>query len=70
MGRFGLARAKVNTVIGSVASERAISMIAILSHGIPHVFPPQVLKEADEAGPATMKDREDWRRLPLITSTA
>ncbi|WP_246660037.1 ribonuclease R [Rhizobium sp. FKL33] len=67
IGRFGLPRAKVVSVVGSVASEKAISMIAIHAHGIPHIFPDAVLREADEAGPADMKDREDWRQLPLIT---
>ncbi|MCV3764226.1 ribonuclease R [Rhizobium sp. TRM95796] len=67
IGRFGLQRAKVVSVIGSVASEKAISMIAIHAHGIPHIFPDVVLREADEAGPADMKDRDDWRQLPLIT---
>ncbi|WP_280777584.1 ribonuclease R [Rhizobium sp. SG_E_25_P2] len=67
LGRFGLQRAKVVSVVGSVASEKAISMIAIHAHGIPHIFPDAVLREADEAGPADMKDREDWRQLPLIT---
>lgn len=67
LGRFGLARAKVLSVVGSVASEKAISMIAIHAHGIPHVFPPAVIAEAEEAKPATMSHREDWRSLPLIT---
>lgn len=67
IGRYGLQRAKVVSVVGSVASEKAISMIAIHAHGIPHIFPDAVLREADEAGPADMKDREDWRQLPLIT---
>jgi ribonuclease R len=67
LGRFGLHRAKVVSVVGSVASEKAISMIAIHAHGIPHIFPDSVLREADEAGAADMKDREDWRQLPLIT---
>ncbi|MDO6963082.1 ribonuclease R [Rhizobium alvei] len=66
-GRYGLPRAKIVSVIGSVASEKAISMIAIYSHGIPHIFPQAVMKEADEAGPADMKNREDWRRMPLVT---
>jgi len=66
-GRFGLPRARVLTVIGSVASEKAISMIAIHAHGIPHIFPQSVLSEAEEARPATMAHREDWRDLPLIT---
>ncbi|WP_081952800.1 ribonuclease R [Rhizobium sp. YS-1r] len=66
-GRFGLPRARVLSVIGSVASEKAISMIAIYAHGIPHVFSKAVLDEAAAARPATMAKREDWRDLPLIT---
>ena len=67
LGRFGLARAKVLSVVGSVGSEKAISMIAIHAHGIPHVFSPAVIAEADAAKPATMSHREDWRALPLVT---
>ncbi len=67
IGRYGLPRAQVQNVIGSVASEKAISMIAIHAHGIPHVFPERVLQEAEAARPATMAHREDWRTLPLIT---
>ncbi|MCB1444643.1 MAG: RNB domain-containing ribonuclease, partial [Rhizobiaceae bacterium] len=67
MGRFGLQRARVLSVVGSVTSEKAISMIAIHAHGIPYIFPPHVLREAEAAGPAGMTNREDWRALPLIT---
>lgn len=67
LGRYGLPRAQVQNVVGSVASEKAISMIAIYAHGIPHVFPERALNEAEDAGPATMAHREDWRSLPLIT---
>ncbi|MBW8283662.1 MAG: ribonuclease R [Rhizobium sp.] len=66
-GRLGLTQARVLTVIGSVASEKAISMIAIHAHGIPHIFPQSVLAEAEEASAATMSHREDWRDVPLIT---
>ncbi|WP_337270838.1 ribonuclease R [Oryzifoliimicrobium ureilyticus] len=66
-GRFGLPRARVLSAIGSVASEKAISMIAIYAHGIPHIFPQTVLAEADAAKPATMAHREDWRDVPLVT---
>jgi ribonuclease R len=65
--RLGLKRARVLNVVGSVASEKAISMIAIYAHGIPHVFPEAVLAEAEAAKPATMSHREDWRHVPLIT---
>lgn len=66
-GRYGLARAKVLSVIGSVASEKAISMIAIHDHGIPYIFPQPVLDQAEKAEPAPMKNREDWRHIPLVT---
>jgi ribonuclease R len=67
LGRMGLPRAKVMSVLGSVEGEKAISMIAIHAHGIPHVFPEEVLKSADEAKPAPVSGREDWRHVPLIT---
>lgn len=67
IGRYGLPRAKVLSVIGSVASEKAISMIAIHAHGIPHVFPDSVIREAESAEAADFTKREDWRSVPLIT---
>lgn len=66
-GRYGLARASVRQVVGSIDSEKALSMIAIHAHEIPHVFPEEVLREAEAAKPATMAHREDWRALPLVT---
>ncbi|MEM1377655.1 MAG: ribonuclease R, partial [Pseudomonadota bacterium] len=68
-GRYGLAHAQVENVIGSLSSEKAVSMIAIHAHGIPHVFPDAVMADADAQTPlieATVK-REDWRHVPLIT---
>ena len=50
-----------------VSSEKAISLIALEEHGIPHVFPAAALEEAEAAEPAVMAHREDWRKLPLIT---
>jgi ribonuclease R len=66
-GRFGAPAARVVERLGSVASERAVSLIALAAHNIPHVFTPAVLAEAEAARPATMADREDWRSLPLAT---
>ena len=66
-GRYGLPRAKVLTVLGSLTSEKAVSMIAIHAHDIPHIFPPDVLAEAEALKPVTLQGREDWRDLPLIT---
>jgi ribonuclease R len=66
-GRFGLPSARVVERLGSVASERAISLIALTAHNIPHVFSPAALAAAEAARPATMAHREDWRDLPLVT---
>jgi len=53
--------------LGSLKSERAVSLIAIHAHEIPHVFPVAAEAEADAAKPATVSGREDWRKLPLVT---
>ncbi|WP_172123406.1 MULTISPECIES: ribonuclease R [unclassified Devosia] len=66
-GRLMIPRARVTAVIGNPASEGAISLIAIHSLEIPYRFPTSVLREAEEAKEATLKGREDWRDLPLIT---
>jgi ribonuclease R len=65
--RVSLPNAKIINVVGSIASEKAITMIAVHDRGIPHIFPQDVLDAADEAKPADMKKREDWRDIPLIT---
>ena len=64
---FGLASGKVKERLGSLASEKAVSLIAIHAHEIPQAFSPAALREAEEARPATLKGREDWRELPLVT---
>jgi ribonuclease R len=64
---FGLASARVTEKLASLATERAVSLIAIHAHGIPHVFPAAALAEAQAAKPATLGNRENWRPLPLIT---
>jgi ribonuclease R len=64
---YGLASGKVKERLGSLASEKAVSLIAIHAHEIPQAFAPAALREAEEAKPATPKGREDWRDLPLVT---
>lgn len=63
-----VAEAEIVEIIGSMTDEKAVSMIAILSHGIPYEFPEAVLNEANAAkAPRLAGKREDWRDLPLIT---
>ena len=64
---YGLASGKVKERLGSLASEKAVSLIAIHAHEIPQAFAPAALREAEEAKPAMLKGREDWRDLPLVT---
>jgi ribonuclease R len=64
---FGLPSARVEERLGSLKSERAVSLIAIHAHNIPQVFPVAAEAEANAAKPATLQGREDWRKLPLVT---
>jgi ribonuclease R len=66
-GRYGLPSARVKELLGSLKSERAVSLIAINVHGIPSVFGRDVIAEAEAARPATLAGREDWRDVPLVT---
>ncbi len=67
-GRLGLPSARIVELLGSVKSERAVCLIALATHHIPHVFSPAALKEAEAARPLRLAPpREDWRALPLVT---
>jgi ribonuclease R len=66
-GRLMIPRAKVISVIGNPKSEGAVSMIALHNLEIPYRFPQAVLREAEEAPEVSLKGREDWREVPLIT---
>ena len=64
---YGLASAKVKERLGSLATEKAVSLIAIHAHEIPQAFSPSAVREAEAAKPATLEGREDWRDVPLVT---
>ena len=65
--RLGLPTGRIVERLGSLASEKAVSLIAIHAHTIPHVFRRDTETEAAAAKPATLSGREDWRHMPLIT---
>ncbi|MCA3632179.1 MAG: ribonuclease R [Methylobacterium sp.] len=63
----GLSGGKIRERLGSLKSERAVSLIAIHNHEIPYVFSEAALEEAGAAQEPTLEGREDWRAIPLIT---
>jgi ribonuclease R len=65
--RFGLPTGRVVERLGSLKSERAVSLIAIHAHAIPSVFRRETQQEADVSAPATLSGREDWRHVPFVT---
>ncbi len=66
-GRLGLPTGRVIERLGDVSSEKAVSLIALEEHGVPHIFPRSVIEAAEAAHAADMAHREDWRDLPLVT---
>ncbi len=58
---FGLQSARVRERLGSLKSERAVSLIAIHAHGIPNGFRREAIAEAEAAEPVRLEGREDWR---------
>ncbi|MEM1045589.1 MAG: ribonuclease R [Pseudomonadota bacterium] len=63
----GLGRVKLVERVGSLRDEKAISLIAIHRHQIPHRFGPASLDAANALQPIDLNGRTDWRDRPLIT---
>ncbi|WP_139413252.1 ribonuclease R [Bartonella mastomydis] len=64
---YGLKSAQIKNVLGHIKSEKTLSMIALLSKGIPYIFPESVLEQVKHIKAANMDNREDWRQIPFIT---
>ena len=65
--RYGVPAARIVERLGNPEAQQSISLIALHAHGIPDVFPPAVVAEADAAKEVTLGRREDLRDVPLIT---
>jgi ribonuclease R len=67
-GRGPATRARVIDRIGDPFAPKALSMIAIARHDIPHVFGDEVIEEAERAAklPLTPDGREDLRDVPIV----
>lgn len=59
---------RVVEVLGKAEDPKLISLIGIHSHGIPTVFPPDVIAESESFSEPDLSDgREDLRDIPLVT---
>ena len=66
-GRGWAKEAKLIDLLGDANAPRAVSLIAIATHGIPSEFPKEAVAEADAAQPVTLGARTDLRNIPLVT---
>lgn len=66
-GKYGPQSARITKSHGPADDQKTVSRIAIIQHGIPYIFPDDVLREAKNAKPASMAKRVDLREMPLIT---
>jgi ribonuclease R len=65
--RMGTPPARIVERLGAADAPKAASLIAIYSHDIPVEFPPAALAAAEQAQPPSLGNREDLRRVPLVT---
>jgi ribonuclease R len=63
----GASFATISARLGNPDEQHAISLIAIHRHGIPDLFPQNVLDELDDLPLLSDKNRTDLRDVPLIT---
>ncbi|MDG5751262.1 ribonuclease R [Qipengyuania sp. XHP0211] len=68
MGKSPRSKVKVVEVVGDPLAPKAFSLIAIAKHGIPHIFPREVIEEAERAVDLPLSDehREDLRDVPIV----
>jgi ribonuclease R len=65
--RHGPERARVVECLGRVDAASNLSLIAIHTFGLQHIFSEAALTQAKRSGPAPLGDRVDLRELPLVT---
>jgi ribonuclease R len=65
--RRGSVKGRIVERLHEAGIEKALSLIAIHSHGIPHDWSAAALEEAEACDPASLGKRTDLRDLPLVT---
>lgn len=66
--QYGMKTARIVEVVGNENEARAASVLSLAAHNVPEGFSDEEIAQAENAKPATLKDkREDMRDLPLVT---
>ncbi len=65
-GRPPRITARVVERLGDPFAPRSFSLIAIHKHGIPNVFSPELIEEAERSARRDLGKREDLRHLPIV----
>lgn len=65
-------RGRIIEKLGATSAEPGMDInIVIYKHDLPHIFPPEVLAEAEAVSPVVTEDqlsgRLDWREVPTVT---
>ena len=63
----GLNAARVINIVGDPSGPKAVSLIEIHQHGIPHQFPEDVLNESENSNFSVDAKREDLTKIPFVT---
>nr|WP_324827402.1 VacB/RNase II family 3'-5' exoribonuclease [Qipengyuania sp. Z2] len=68
MGKSARSPVKIVEVVGDPLAPKSFSLIAIAKHGIPHIFAPEAIAEAQLATelPLSPDHREDLRGIPIV----
>ena len=65
--KYGPEKGRVVEKLGQIDASRNLSLIAIHTHGIPHVFSDEALEQAAKSTAAPLGNRVDLRNVPLVT---
>ena len=65
--KYGPQKARVIERLGPIDASRNLSLIAVHSHGLPHIFSEGAAQQAQRAKAAPMGQRVDLRQIPLVT---
>jgi len=65
--KHGPQRARVLERLGPMDASRNLSLIAVHTHGLPHIFSEAAAQQAQRSKAAPMGQRVDLRQVPLVT---